>query len=956
MDLNAQLITAAVEGRAEACWGLLEAGADADTRAGAKELTALHIASLSGHNEVCRKLLAAGADVNATDVNQCTALYFASQNGHSEICNTLIEACADANLCDARQATALHLAAQEGRTQVCQILLGAGVDIHARDGEHRTPLLHAVRRGQIDTVRVLVDAGANGNNIHSDPVSYSQTDLHVATLRGSARLCSVLIAGGAKVDAVDADHQTPLHFAALLGHVELCARFIANQADVNVRDVKKWTPLHGAVGLAPGQVSPDLELAPQLKCRSSEENSADRAQITAMLIAAGADVDARNDQQNTPLHFAAQHGYAEACSKLIAAGAEANAENIGKFTPLGLALENSEGEIYRMLLAAGADELSADQLDTIGQDTLLHLAAQNELLEFCRRLLEPTASRDVDGRDERHCTPLFHAASRGSVDIIQMLLAAGADVNAGHQPPLQFAVETPLHIAASEGHANSCRALLEGGANVDPLLCGSDHFAKGRGHTPLHFALENKVFTAGTACAQILLAAGANVATRAATGWTVLHTAVRGGNTEACRMMIDAGAELDARDDRQWTAIHLAAQDGHIEVLSMLVDKGAQLDSKVLHLAAQYGHSEICQISIKAGIDVNKAEVLGHFTPLLLAAHSGHIKVCRALLAASAVVDTCDANQNTPLMAAAQNGHGLLCRVLIAAGAGINETNLPGQHTPLHCAAASNQAETTHILINAGAALDARSLNGCTALHVAAAAGADATSKILILAGADSLAVNTAQLDPAMRAHEQGNHTLAVHMEQSDGVRYLRCTGPSLLDHVTLHPPNIAHRTLVWNDTSQTEEEAMLNEMQAQWLGKVAEGCVHARAAQTLQCAFGGGLFKPVLLQIMQFVVGGTEHHLLSCVSNYRVAASVLPPDPQAYNQESNTQLQSRTPRLTLVSFRLAVRAIHISQHKNKGVARACLARLIAICQRAEAEGGCEWLLGLCDFLLQRRC
>jgi hypothetical protein len=66
----------------------------------------------------------------------------------------------------------------------------------------------------------------------------------------------------------------------------------------------------------------------------------------------------------------------------------------------------------------------------------------------------------------------------------------------------------------------------------------------------------------------------------------------------------------------------------------------------------------------------------------------------------------------------------------------------------------------------------------------------------------------------------------------------------------------------------------MLDEMQAQWLARVAEGCAHARVGLTLRGAFGGGLSTRMLLHVMGCVFGGTLAHLQSCISTGRVAAA----------------------------------------------------------------------------------
>lgn len=70
------------------------------------------------------------------------------------------------------------------------------------------------------------------------------------------------------------------------------------------------------------------------------------------------------------------------------------------------------------------------------------------------------------------CTPLMEAASAGHVDIVRLLIAHHADVNA-----VSGSGNTPLMYACAGGHEECVRALLESGANVE------DH--NENGHTPL---------------------------------------------------------------------------------------------------------------------------------------------------------------------------------------------------------------------------------------------------------------------------------------------------------------------------------------------------------------------------------------------------------------------------------------------------------------------------------------
>jgi hypothetical protein len=188
----------------------------------------------------------------------------------------------------------------------------------------------------------------------------------------------------------------------------------------------------------------------------------------------------------------------------------------------------------------------------------------------------------------------------------------------------------------------------------------------------------------------------------------------------------------------------------------------------------------------------------------------------------------------------------------------------------------------------------------------------------------------------------------------------------------------------------------MLDEMQAQWLASVAEGCAHARVGLTLRGAFGGGLSTCMLLHVMGFVFGGTLAHLQSCISTGRVAAAreletqtaaastavdgvtvaaeaadAVPAVKRAevggtcrgglMQEPAQHEQEQLSPKLALVSHALALAATPAPRPVGSGSTgvmgaearqnlQAALARLAA----EAAEGGCEWLQAYCDFLQRR--
>ena len=194
------------------------------------------------------------------------------------------------------------------------------------------------------------------------------------------------------------------------------------------------------------------------------------------------EIAVQHDIHRTPLHVAARHGRTETVNALVAAGADVNAKAGDNQTPLHRAVNGGRGRTatVKALIAAGAD---VNVKDDYGR-TPLRVAAGEGFIEIVRALV--AADVDLNARDVYSNIPLYvtmgytplHAAMvEGHMEIFQALVAAGADVNAKNNYG-----RTPLHDAVQAGHTKVVSALIAAGADVN---------AKDRyGETPLQMAME----------------------------------------------------------------------------------------------------------------------------------------------------------------------------------------------------------------------------------------------------------------------------------------------------------------------------------------------------------------------------------------------------------------------------------------------------------------------------------
>jgi ankyrin repeat protein len=164
-------------------------------------------------------------------------------------------------------------------------------------------------------------------------------------------------------------------------------------------------------------------------------------------------------------------------------------------------------------------------------------------------------------------TALHAAAENGDVTGVQMLLAAGASVDA-----LNEAGATALYLAAEEGHHDVVNALLEAGAKPST----ADH----EGWTPLHVASSGGHMQV----AKLLLNKKADAAVRdKVDGNTPLHMASSQGNDDIVKLLLESKLGVNHQNNLGETALHKAARNGHASVAMTLLAAGADTDLRDTH-------------------------------------------------------------------------------------------------------------------------------------------------------------------------------------------------------------------------------------------------------------------------------------------------------------------------------------------------------------------------------------
>ena len=565
-------------------------------------------------------------------------------------------------------------------------------------------LYEAIYWSDPEIVRLLVEAGADVNAAEGFG---GNTPLHEAVEQGNGEIVKILVAAGADVNAEGSMSRTPLSLAAEKGATEIMRILLrpgldaGTSADGEDKEAAS-TPSIGSEALFTAIENDDVE-------------------IVRLLIEAGTDVNApAGFGGNTPLHVAVEQGNGEIVKILVAAGADVNAEGFMSRTPLSLATEEGATEIMRILLGPGPEAgTSADGEDkeaasapSIGSEALF-TAIEKSDVEMVRLLVE--AGADVNAAEGfGRSTPLLDAVEQSDVEIVRLLLEAGADVNA----PAGFGGNTALHEAVENGDAEMVKILVAAGANVE-----AEGFMR---RTPLSLAAEE----GATEIVQILLGPGPVADTsedgedkkppsQSAIGSEPLFTAIEKGDVEMVRLLVEAGADVNAAEGFGGnTPLHEAVEKGDAEMVKILVAAGADVEAEgfmsrtPLSLAAEEGATEIMQILLGPGPDADTSE-------------DGEDKE----------VAPTPSIGSEALFTAIENGDVEMVRLLVEAGADVNAAEGFGGNTPLHEAVEKGDAEMVKILVAAGADVEAEGFMSRTPLILAAEEGA--TEIMLILLGLD---------------------------------------------------------------------------------------------------------------------------------------------------------------------------------------------------------------------------
>lgn len=509
-------------------------------------------AAMRGDAAAIRTLIQQKADVNLQQADGATALQWAAYRNDVAIADMLIAAKADVKLPNRNGATALRLAAINGSPDMISKLLKAGASANEIGPNGETPVMFAARNGNPAALKVLIDAGAD---VNAKEKLRGTTPLMWAVEQAHPEAVKQLIAAGADISA-KTNPDTKGNSAYLANPVKQRLKSSFG-ADGDNFGKDKGGAKGGAAAAKGGQGKGGFQgkgKAAPAQAKDGKDKDGD-VDVVAAADAAAAEAAFGRTRDTlggglTPLVYAARQNCIDCAKFLLDAGADVNQPSNYGWTPLLTATQNRNYKLGALLLERGADPNKRNN----GGWSPLYLATDNrniesgdyptpkadmDQLEYLKLLLAKGADSNIRvcgnrgnlaGTDkcagdstetrtnftmqwlfEEGATPFIRASQSSDVELMKVLLAAGAD------PKLKTS------------HDVTALAVASGIAWVEGVT--------------FEWSREKNVETV-----KMLLDLGIDPNAVDDEGRRALHGAAHKGRNEIVEMLVAAGADLNAHD------------------------------------------------------------------------------------------------------------------------------------------------------------------------------------------------------------------------------------------------------------------------------------------------------------------------------------------------------------------------------------------------------------------------
>lgn len=422
--------------------------------------TALLWAAYWNDKGAVEALIAAGANVNAANRYGVTPLSQACTNGDAAMVEALLKAGADPNSLQQEGQTALMTAARAGNAEAAKALLDHGAEVNAKESwRGQTALMWAAAENHPSVVQVLVDHGAEVNAVSATfdfremkpkpgdvPMHFPRggfTALLFAGRGGFTECARILLDHGADMKIADPDGTSALLLAIINGHYDTAAFLIDRKADPNAADSMGRAPLFAAIDMH--------DLYGSNRPAPKDTNKLQALDIVKMLLDHGADPNAKLAKLIPP------RAVLDFPDMMMGDGA----------TPFLRAAKSADIPLMQLLLAKGADPKVVTKAGVTALMVAAGMGHSNTVRggEQPMEAMQICLDKGVDinaATDKTLNTALHAAAGRGTDDIVQFLLAHGANPNLKDnkgRTPLDVALGKDADAVGVEVHQSTADLL-----------------------------------------------------------------------------------------------------------------------------------------------------------------------------------------------------------------------------------------------------------------------------------------------------------------------------------------------------------------------------------------------------------------------------------------------------------------------------------------------------------------
>lgn len=448
-------------------------------------MTMLHRAVWNNELSSAQTLIQQGANVRSKANDGRTALHHAALNSNTDtrMMEFLLktEAVESIDTKDNRGQAPMHYLARNGFSDGIKLLANFGADINLSDEYGLSPYLWAIIAGEPEAITLLLSLGVNVY----DTSANEKSALWWAANRGQSSIVGLLLSegeapgsdpGAVLVNTTHTSQLVPLGAAASCGALIAVKILLDHGADPNRRDHEGWSAVHWA----------------------AEQGDMG---ISYLLLERGADINAISSYGTSPLHCAANGGHTATVSELLRRGADPLKVTCHGWTPLHHAAFMGHGDAAQILLNAGGIDASSFQdnhgwsvlhLAALGRHLrTIEVLIDNPIVSQSRFLCDDSGlsaeewldleldshslktMRNVAVKKSRCCRPISHlrqAAHHGNVVMIELLLRQKWDID-----QTDSGNRTAIYHAAKKGDMAVLNILL--GHKADPNILPTGYAA-----------------------------------------------------------------------------------------------------------------------------------------------------------------------------------------------------------------------------------------------------------------------------------------------------------------------------------------------------------------------------------------------------------------------------------------------------------------------------------------------